>query len=421
MPMNKSFGITIRPTPGIEKNSELAAGDSRRKFKGRVVFQGNNVRDQHWEWAMFQELSSAPATMEATKTCDLYGSLPGHIVQQADATQAYTQAKLKGVKTWLRMLYDDWPDEWKQAKMKDPVCPLILALYGHPDSGGHWEAHCERIVGAVGFVPVSRENWRSVFWHNELKLMLVIYVDDFKLSGCAKNLKRGLELIRKYLEVEEEQPANLFLGCTHERSVVKVGNSSVNVVTYNMEDYLASTVDAYCKMVKNLTNEDVKLIQVPTPFLPEDQKWSEAGRPMEEDCPTCGCPGSRSNKPKTQSDRLLAERSKQAAVTPDDHPEHTDDTMENAAPGPPRRVAPTMAPPTDVKPEDGTNESETGKTKPKKKKDPNQTPIDPGRLQSIAASIDIDEDLVRGTSLPIRSFACHMSTRTICYEMDRGM
>ena len=108
---------------------------------------------------------------------------------------------------------------------------------------------------------------------------------------------------------------------------------------------------------------------------------------MEEDCPTCGCPGSRSKKPVAQLGCKLAVQPKQTADTPENRPEFADDTMENAAPGPPRRVAPTKAPPTEAEPVEGTNEKNTGKTKSKKKKDPNQTPIDPGRLQSIAASI----------------------------------
>ena len=82
------------------------------------------------------------------------------------------------------------------SKFKDPVCPLRLALYGHPDSGGHWEAHCEKIVTERGFVPISREDWRSVFWHPKLKLMLVVYVDDFKLAGPKENLSTGWELLR---------------------------------------------------------------------------------------------------------------------------------------------------------------------------------------------------------------------------------
>ena len=65
--------------------------------------------------------------------------------------------------------------------MKRPVCRLKLALYGHPDSGGHWERHCEQHLRSVGFVPVRE--WRSVFWREQERSLLVVYVDDFKLGG----------------------------------------------------------------------------------------------------------------------------------------------------------------------------------------------------------------------------------------------
>ena len=46
---------------------ELPLGDPARKCKGRVVFQGNQAKDENWEVAVFQDLSSCPATMEAGK------------------------------------------------------------------------------------------------------------------------------------------------------------------------------------------------------------------------------------------------------------------------------------------------------------------------------------------------------------------
>ena len=45
----------------VEKGSELAP--ELRKYKGRVVFFGNQVKNQNWEAAMFQDLGSSPATM----------------------------------------------------------------------------------------------------------------------------------------------------------------------------------------------------------------------------------------------------------------------------------------------------------------------------------------------------------------------
>jgi hypothetical protein len=100
--VGRVFGILV------EKGSELPKGHKERKFKGRVVFQGNNVKDQTGDWALFEELSSAPATMEAGKEVDAYGCVDGNICQQADGTSAYTQALLGGVKTWIRLPIAFW-------------------------------------------------------------------------------------------------------------------------------------------------------------------------------------------------------------------------------------------------------------------------------------------------------------------------
>ena len=44
-----------------EKGAEYPKGDPRRKWKYRVVFQGNNVKDQNWNVALFNEMASTPA------------------------------------------------------------------------------------------------------------------------------------------------------------------------------------------------------------------------------------------------------------------------------------------------------------------------------------------------------------------------
>ena len=138
----------------VEKNSELDENDPQRKFKGRAVFDGSDVRDEHKEIALFQELSSCRATMQASKAADIWGMLDGHSTQQADAVQAYTQSKLGGTDTWVSLPKDAWPPEWHDLGYDDPVCPLVLALYGHPDSGGYWEKHCDAHLKNVGFEPI---------------------------------------------------------------------------------------------------------------------------------------------------------------------------------------------------------------------------------------------------------------------------
>ena len=69
------------------------------------------------------------------------------------------------------------------------MCLLQKALYGHPESGGLWEKHCNERLLRAGFEPI--ENWPSMFWHDGLKLLLMVYVDDFKMSGPKANLAKG--------------------------------------------------------------------------------------------------------------------------------------------------------------------------------------------------------------------------------------
>ena len=46
----------------VEKNYELPKTDKNRKFKGRIVFLGDQVKTANYETAMFQDLGSSPAS-----------------------------------------------------------------------------------------------------------------------------------------------------------------------------------------------------------------------------------------------------------------------------------------------------------------------------------------------------------------------
>jgi hypothetical protein len=137
----------------VEKGSELPLGHPERKFKGRSVYQGNQVRDEYGRQAVFEDLGSSPAAMESGKLLDGYGLLEGHDCQIADAIQAYVQTTLKcKAETWVRLPKNRQPKSW--ANMRDPVVPLKLALYGHPESGGWWERHLESHLVANGWKAV---------------------------------------------------------------------------------------------------------------------------------------------------------------------------------------------------------------------------------------------------------------------------
>jgi hypothetical protein len=202
----------------VEKNSEQPEGHPARKFKGRVVFQGNRVVDQNWQRAVFEDLGNSPATMDASRAADCYGCSPGHCIQQADAERACIQADLKGTPCWVCLPPEYRPQAW--GKFRRPVCRLIKALYGHLDAGTYWEEHCDKGVRGAGFLPAGEE-WPSCYMHPGLRLLLVVYVDDFKLAGPSQNMDEGWRLLRKGLAIEASTPVGLYLGCRHEVTTVK--------------------------------------------------------------------------------------------------------------------------------------------------------------------------------------------------------
>ncbi len=87
----------------VEKGAELKKDDKARKYKGRCVCLGNDVRDEYGAAALFAELSSAPVSLEAGKVGDMLGCQFEWDIQQSDATQAYTQSLLHGTPTWVRL------------------------------------------------------------------------------------------------------------------------------------------------------------------------------------------------------------------------------------------------------------------------------------------------------------------------------
>ena len=56
-----------------------------RKFKGRGVLLGNQVKNQSFEAAMFQDLGNSPASFEASRWADFLGCHDGWDAQMADA------------------------------------------------------------------------------------------------------------------------------------------------------------------------------------------------------------------------------------------------------------------------------------------------------------------------------------------------
>ena len=91
--------------------------DPRRKYKYRVVFRGDQTKDQNLQAAIFQNMGSAPASMVASKMADCYGCMNGNVVMQADAQQAYVQSKIGGPPTYVCIPKYAWPPHWHNKEL----------------------------------------------------------------------------------------------------------------------------------------------------------------------------------------------------------------------------------------------------------------------------------------------------------------
>ena len=164
-------------------------------FKGRVVFQGNNVRDENGLAAVFQEQGASASHMICAKFLDAISRLPGFGGQDADAQKAYTQAMLSdfegNTETWIEIPRDQWPAAWH--KFRRPVVRLTRNLYGHPLAGLYWEKHCDRAIRRCGFEPI--QGWECLYYNKELRAFLRVYLDDIKLAAPKHSLASIWEML----------------------------------------------------------------------------------------------------------------------------------------------------------------------------------------------------------------------------------
>ena len=183
------------------------------RYKRRITFRGDDVRDEDGASAVFQELSASPTSIQDANTAIAYGLLPGHDITVGDALKAYLQALLRSqFPTYVRIPKDLWPEGW-DGKYEQPMCLLERALYGHPESGAHWEKHFTDIVKSLGGEAV--QDHPSLFFFPVQKLLLTVYVDDLLLSGPAESHEEFWNEISKQVEIDEVGDLDRFLGRHH--------------------------------------------------------------------------------------------------------------------------------------------------------------------------------------------------------------
>ena len=73
-----------------------------------------------------------------------------------------------------------------------------------------------------------------MFWHQELSLLLMVYVDDFKMGGPKASLAKGWGLIRQGLDVDDPAPVDRCLSCHHSVCDGKVNGKPVRIMQFKV-------------------------------------------------------------------------------------------------------------------------------------------------------------------------------------------
>ena len=228
----------------------------RRRYKGRLVFRGDQVRDAWGGAAQFGALYSTPTNIQAVNLAVAYGLFHGNKLTAADCTRAFLQAMLLvEQETYVVLPQELWLDSWF-GKFRQPTVRLKKALYGHPLASACWDMHLKQVLLAdLGLVPV--EGHPSAYMCPQTRLLVVIYVDDVLVAGPQEHHFQFWDSFRKHIEIDEVEPLNQFIGRDH---IIKG-----STCTFNMSDYCQQALDLYEETVGAKMN----FRKVSTPYINE--------------------------------------------------------------------------------------------------------------------------------------------------------
>ena len=271
----KSVGIPIKVAElltlcGI-KHWELEPEHWR--WKGRIVYRGDRVFDEHHNWLLFDETSTTPTSLVALNVALWYACLPGHSASCSDAIQAFLQSALDDSDyTYVVIPPELWLDSWhsKFATHEKIVVRLKKSLYGHPKAGRWWQEHLDRVLREIGAkeMPMYPSNY-IINWNCDGQthvLLLNVYVDDLTLCGNQSCHSSFWAKLRQSVKLEDEthigRQGTLVLGRKHFISVEE-GRTHCE---FDMRPYAETVVDTYCE----LTGYDKKKFRaVATPHIVE--------------------------------------------------------------------------------------------------------------------------------------------------------
>ena len=75
-----------------------------------------------------------------------------------------------------------------------------------------------------------------------MRLLLTVYVDDFKMAGPTNNFEKGWRLVGQRLRMDPPTNMGQYLGCMHRPFEITVNGKLIRGMEYDMEEYLRTAV-----------------------------------------------------------------------------------------------------------------------------------------------------------------------------------
>ena len=120
---------------------------------------------------MLQEAKVNPTGLAGINLNLVYGASHGDKTTQSDVTRAYTQSLLKTkVPTWVELPRELTPKE--HSHLERPCVRLVRALYGHPESGWHWDKRFKEIMSSMNGIHL--DDFQSSYWFPKEKLPMTL-------------------------------------------------------------------------------------------------------------------------------------------------------------------------------------------------------------------------------------------------------
>ena len=163
---------------------------SKWKWKSRIVYRGDQVRDQDSSLLLFDQTATTPTSLAALNVALWYACRKGNAASCSDAIQAFLQSELDDNDlTYVIIPTELWLDEWHKKFQTGTklVVRLKKSLYGHPRAGRWWQDHLDRRLRNLGAqeLPMDPSNY-IIPWkigNETITLLLNVYVDDLTLCG----------------------------------------------------------------------------------------------------------------------------------------------------------------------------------------------------------------------------------------------